>query len=596
MSAAGTLGARDHDRQAASPPNKKQRRAEEEEQGDVARAAAAAAAAAATAIDANANATHHHRPRPPNNKTMATCPACGNGAKPENMMRHLRSCCPDHLNSPEAAPLAARADEEAAGRSAAASADAEDSPSQIPEALRELLDVVAQQEAVQRRRVLKITFMVEEREREQQEKGPGAATTPAPSRRRPLPDVAQLMALPERRAARLLERAMRTIEMPRDPAPDLKVLHECARFLAVAKPAGVPTTPAHRWKGGSMVNRLLWYGEQQRQAAPFEPRVLHRLDLDTSGVLLCAKDARAAAAGQAALAGKAGNGNSGGHAEKTYVALAYGWPPPWMDSADGSLPPGVTIVTKGADNDGLLAFDVDAAIGRHPDSAVGRRVAEDGKPSFAQAGVAAEEEGEREEEDGSGRRRKGGRRGGGKEEEGEDEGDQQPLLPASTRFVVLAAAEEPPPGADVLFPSSSGPDDDDPTKPAPLACGASRAATLATFGERSGRRRCCLVLASLRTGRTHQIRLHLAHAGLPLAGDELYGCALRPLLGRQALHAWRLKVEAEVLPPQEGKKRTAGEATSASPAVVRLDLKAPLPDDIVRAARALGVPIPATLS
>lgn len=43
----------------------------------------------------------------------------------------------------------------------------------------------------------------------------------------------------------------------------------------------------------------------------------------------------------------------------------------------------------------------------------------------------------------------------------------------------------------------------------------------------------------LDTGRTHQIRVHLAHLGHPLLGDDLYGGACT-LLSRQALHAWRL--------------------------------------------------------
>lgn len=55
--------------------------------------------------------------------------------------------------------------------------------------------------------------------------------------------------------------------------------------------------------------------------------------------------------------------------------------------------------------------------------------------------------------------------------------------------------------------------------------------------------KACLVEVSLETGRTHQIRVHLAEAGFPLLGDALYGpkAAQRPeIIGRQALHAWRL--------------------------------------------------------
>jgi 23S rRNA pseudouridine1911/1915/1917 synthase len=43
----------------------------------------------------------------------------------------------------------------------------------------------------------------------------------------------------------------------------------------------------------------------------------------------------------------------------------------------------------------------------------------------------------------------------------------------------------------------------------------------------------------LETGRTHQIRVHLAAIGLPVVGDAVYG-ARDPELGRQFLHAWRL--------------------------------------------------------
>ena len=48
-----------------------------------------------------------------------------------------------------------------------------------------------------------------------------------------------------------------------------------------------------------------------------------------------------------------------------------------------------------------------------------------------------------------------------------------------------------------------------------------------------------LVLAKPLTGRTHQIRVHLAAIGAPVAGDELYGRGPGP---RHLLHAWRLSV------------------------------------------------------
>jgi 23S rRNA pseudouridine1911/1915/1917 synthase len=84
-----------------------------------------------------------------------------------------------------------------------------------------------------------------------------------------------------------------------------------------------------------------------------------------------------------------------------------------------------------------------------------------------------------------------------------------------------------------------------------------------------------LVKVQPRTGRTHQIRVHLLHAGCPVLADKLYGgrdqvklSDLAPdlprdedevLIGRQALHAFRLRfrhprteqwIEAEApLPP-----------------------------------------------
>jgi 23S rRNA pseudouridine1911/1915/1917 synthase len=56
-----------------------------------------------------------------------------------------------------------------------------------------------------------------------------------------------------------------------------------------------------------------------------------------------------------------------------------------------------------------------------------------------------------------------------------------------------------------------------------------------------GNEQGCAVRCTLETGRTHQIRVHMASIGHPLVGDALYGGAPAAGLTRQALHAFRLE-------------------------------------------------------
>ena len=57
--------------------------------------------------------------------------------------------------------------------------------------------------------------------------------------------------------------------------------------------------------------------------------------------------------------------------------------------------------------------------------------------------------------------------------------------------------------------------------------------------------RRALLEVRLESGRTHQIRVHLAHRGTPVIGDKVYGVFHQgdPVMDRQALHAYRLKFD-----------------------------------------------------
>ncbi len=79
-----------------------------------------------------------------------------------------------------------------------------------------------------------------------------------------------------------------------------------------------------------------------------------------------------------------------------------------------------------------------------------------------------------------------------------------------------------------------------------------------------------LVLCKLETGRTHQIRVHLAHIGFPIVGDAVYGRKpSKPAFARQALHATRLAL----VHPESDEE---------------MDWEVPLPEDMQRLVESLA--------
>jgi 23S rRNA pseudouridine1911/1915/1917 synthase len=203
---------------------------------------------------------------------------------------------------------------------------------------------------------------------------------------------------------------------PPEPEPvEFTVVHADPDVVVVSKPAGLVVHPGAGHREGTLAGGLLHrFPEVAAVGDPMRPGIVHRLDRDTSGLMVVARSPAAYEALVSALAARA--------VERRYLALAWGR----FDSKRGTI---------------------DAPIGRSATRRTRMAVREAGKD-------------------------------------------------ARTGYDVLTQHEHPV---------------------------------------------CALVECRLETGRTHQIRVHLAAIGHPVVGDGTYGGDRNPLRpGRPFLHAHAL--------------------------------------------------------
>ena len=244
--------------------------------------------------------------------------------------------------------------------------------------------------------------------------------------------------------------------------PELAILYEDQDILAVNKPAGIVTHPSGSHYSDSLSNQVAAYFRSKGE--PTKVRSIGRLDKETSGILLFARNQTAAARLQ--------KQRENGISEKTYLA-----------AVSGSMP---------EDTDGAF-HRITTPLAPDPKNRLKMVISPDGSLPGSK--------------------------------------------PAETLYSVLKSTA---PGSMIS----------------------------ASF-----------VMLRLKTGRTHQIRVHMASLRHPLLGDFLYHLSdTTNLFSRAALHAWKLKFQ----PPFPNGETTSSPLSSmpcTKNAKKEISLEAPLPED-----------------
>ena len=122
---------------------------------------------------------------------------------------------------------------------------------------------------------------------------------------------------------RAVESSLQQLEVPREgPAPQeipLAILHEDDAIIVVDKPAGMIVHPAKGHWEGTLASALAHhFGPLSGRGGPTRPGIVHRLDRDTSGVIVVAKNDQAHDALAAQFKSR--------QVEKEYLAIVAGVP------------------------------------------------------------------------------------------------------------------------------------------------------------------------------------------------------------------------------------------------------------------------------
>jgi len=113
-------------------------------------------------------------------------------------------------------------------------------------------------------------------------------------------------------------------------AGELSILHQDPALVVVDKPAGLVVHPGAGRAAGTLAHRLLArFPELAGVGGPGRPGIVHRLDKDTSGVLVVARSAEAYRALQRSFAAR--------RVVKRYLAVVYGAPRPAQGVIDAPI-------------------------------------------------------------------------------------------------------------------------------------------------------------------------------------------------------------------------------------------------------------------